>query len=72
MRFYIDKQVDGEWVEVEDTSHCTHITEDDNSAIRLAALGRIMDTVKPLIRKGESVKRACEKLSWLKAEDFLR
>lgn len=65
VRFSVEKLVGDEWEFVENSSYCTSIktTVPRETLERMAKV--IMREVKEAVLRGESVKRVCEKLSWM-------
>jgi len=67
-RFDVERLVDGEWVAVDDASYCTRLTADLPQNIIQKALGYLMDQLYSLASEGSSIKKACEYLSWIRAD----
>lgn len=71
LRFYVEKrrveepEVFGEWEDIEDASYCTNINANilDERAKELAQM--ILDEVYDAVLAGQSIKKLCERLSWL-------
>jgi len=64
-RFYVSRLVDGDWKDVDDASYCTLVPIDtpDEVVDKLAAY--IMQQVGERVRNGDSIKKLCERLSWI-------
>lgn len=50
---------------VEDASYCTQIPADTDDAILVKLLNTIMLEVHEPLKNGHSIKKICERLSWL-------
>ncbi len=69
LRFSVDFMPAGEseWQEVDDSSYCTRVPSSEvNSDRANALLNCIMDEVYSPLQGGYSIKKTCEKLSWIK------
>jgi len=65
IRFTVYKKEGKEWVQVDDASYCTTMTILDDRE-KLTCIARsILEEVKDPIESGYSVKKLCERLSWL-------
>lgn len=64
LRFTVYR-LDQDWEQVEDASYCTAIPVDTDPAVIANYLARIMVEVYKPVMAGQSVKRACEDMSWL-------
>ena len=72
-RFVPDKKetLGGLWEQIDDASYCTNLNADNvttEQAKKAAKL--IMDLVMSTIKAGESVKKLCDKLSWIESSDI--
>jgi len=65
LRFDVYHFEDGEWVAVDDSSYCTQIPAETQTENLYDLLQIIMDEVYEPVSSGQSVKRMCERLSWL-------
>ena len=66
LRFYVDKLVDDCWEEVDSGSYCTSLNVDKISDVqKIQVCQFIHAAVEPLIKQGLSIKKACEKFSWV-------
>lgn len=65
LRFDVSKFEDGSWEAVDDSSYCTQIpaTTEPGQVMKIAE--RILDEVEDAVRSGNSIKRQCERLSWI-------
>ncbi len=68
LRFDILSLVDDKWVAVDDASYCTLIPVDVSDAKKREYLEFIMDHVHEPVTSGYSIKKLCERLSWLGLE----
>ena len=66
-RWQDDEEMDGGgyYLELNDASYCTQLPESAGLPIQTMALGVIMEAVYDLIQSGQSIKKVCERLSWL-------
>jgi hypothetical protein len=71
-RFVISKWEYGNWREVDDGSQLVNVPTDAEDEIKLALLYFIMGEVKDLVESGESIKKACEILSWITPESLFK
>jgi len=72
LRFSVDQKVDAsyEWSGVENASYCTRIPIDTDRAV-LDRIGQhILRQVEDPLSNDYSIKRLCEKLSWISPEEF--
>jgi len=65
LRFYVQRQVDGRFEDVEDGSSCTQISDDSKWTVKMVRAEEIMDAVYDYVICGMSIKKICERLSWL-------
>ncbi len=81
LRFCVlGKTLEGEWVELDETSQCTELSADLPWLIRLRAAAHIFEQVEGGLALGSSdelgsetgrkVRRLCESLCWLSDPDF--
>ena len=54
-----------EWMPIEDASYCTQFPVKANPIARQLALNYLMDEVWDEVIQGHSIKKLCEKLSWI-------
>jgi hypothetical protein len=54
-----------EWEAIDDASYCTNIDADSHWHDVMSFLTTLMDEVYEPVRDGYSIKKVCEKLSWL-------
>ena len=65
LRFDVDHLVDGEWEPVDNGSMCTGLSADISPEKANVALQIIMKEVGDPVRAGNSIKKTCERLSWI-------
>lgn len=67
LRFDISKRMDGEqdWSEIPDSSYCTQIPAHSSFDTLEKALDMIMDEIFYAVVEGNSIKKACERMSWI-------
>lgn len=68
LRFYIEIQNPedkDDWNDVEDASYCTMIPTSASNEIQEKAVKYLMSQVKDELLAGNSIKKLCEKLSWI-------
>jgi hypothetical protein len=71
MRFDVyHRSVGGEWEDPGDASYCTQINDNVLDEVKRRALEHLMSEIGPEINAGNRVKRLCERLSWISADDF--
>lgn len=70
IRFAVETLVDGEWEPVENSSYCTTVPTTAERLTLERMADAIMREVFDLVKRRESVKRVCEKLSWLSEESL--
>jgi len=58
----------GEWLAVDDASYCTQVPVDTAPEVRQTLLRFIMDEVYEPVTDGHSIKKLCERLSWISPE----
>jgi hypothetical protein len=64
-RFYISKLVFGEWEEISDASYCTLVPTGTSDDVQRKLLQILMDRVFDEVKNGHSIKKLCERLSWI-------
>jgi len=69
-RFDVEKLNDGEWQLVEGASYCTLLTADLPLDKLQKALNYLAGHIIPIAKNGESLKKTCEYLSWVRADWF--
>lgn len=69
-RFDVEKFNDGEWKLLEDASYCTLLTADLSTDKLQRALNYLAGHIIPIVKSGESLKKTCEYLSWIRADWF--
>lgn len=69
LRFSVYKREEGDyWEEVDDASYCTQLPATIHPNIARRAARYIMDWVEAPLKEGYSIKKICERLSWLDVE----
>jgi hypothetical protein len=66
LRFSVARFIDGEWQDVDDSSYCTQIPADAGDEVIYRALAHI----ESMLPEDGSIKKLCERLSWISPEDF--
>lgn len=69
-RFDVETLNDGKWQLVEDASYCTLLTADLPTDKLQRALSYLAGHIIPTVKSGESLKKTCEYLSWVRADWF--
>lgn len=73
LRFDVYRKIHARtWEFVDDASYCTLMPAGTNMAILKEALRHIMDFVEDSVTDGYSIKKVCERLSWIKPEWFVK
>jgi hypothetical protein len=67
-RFDVDRLIDSEWQAIDDASYCTRLTVDLPSDTIYKALNHLLNEVYEAASQGNSIKKACERLSWIQAD----
>lgn len=70
LRFYVSKLENGKWEGVEDASYCTQLPAQTSKIVLMMALRHIMEEVGDEVRSDSSIKKICERLSWLSPKSF--
>ena len=74
-RFYVSTIVTSEfeeyWEQVDSASYCTQVTDDVSSFELMGGLFIIAVAIFKPLQEGESIKKICEKLSWLSNKDLI-
>ena len=70
MRFTVLRSVGAEWEQVEDASYCTQIPVDTDAPTLARLLSYLFGEVYGPVSEGASVRRLCERLSWLSPFDL--
>jgi hypothetical protein len=65
LRFYLRWKKDGEWQDVPDCSYCTRLPTSTSPEVLEKIANEALDRVEEAARQGESLKRLCERLSWM-------
>jgi hypothetical protein len=56
------------WMEVEDASYCTQVPVDTPPLVRQYLLEILMEEIGPEVDQDHSVKKICERLSWIEPD----
>ena len=67
-RFDVDRKVDENWEPIDDASYCTRLTADLPSETIYKALDYLMNEIYSAASEGNSIKKTCERLSWIRAD----
>ena len=70
LRFDISRLENNEWTEIFDASYCTLFPADSSNQLKSKALKHIMNYIYSNASDGQSIKRDCEKLSWIEPSWF--
>jgi len=65
LRFDISLIDNGELIPIDDASYCTQVPVDTDDEILKAGLEMIMDEIFDAVILGNSIKKACERMSWI-------
>jgi hypothetical protein len=65
LRFSVYKKINGQWEAMDDASYCTQLPATITTKKALEAAGQILSLVEDTVLKGGSIKKICEKLSWI-------
>ena len=69
LRFTVSRMESGEWVAVEDASYCTQVPADTDAETLTRLLAGLFCEVYGPVSAGESIKKLCERLSWITPHD---
>lgn len=70
LRFDISVIEKGEVIPIDDASYCTQVPVNTKKKILKAGLEMIMDEIFDAVIEGNSIKKACERMSWIGVEDI--
>jgi len=62
---YVQSPEDGEWLAVDDASYCTLVPADSSEELLMKLLERLMSEIYDWASSGHSIKKLCERLSWI-------
>lgn len=65
LRFSVYKKINGQWEAMDDASYCTQLPATITTKKALEAAGQILSLVENTVLEGGSIKKICEKLSWI-------
>ena len=68
-RFDVNRKEGDTWVPVDNGSYCTAIRENASEQALIGYLHLIHDQVKDKVKGGISIKKVCERLSWMGSGD---
>lgn len=71
LRFDVSRLVNGEWEPVDNASYCTQLPASTSSDKISKALNSIMSEVADAVRDGASIKKTCERMSWISANELV-
>lgn len=70
LRFDVSQLVNGEWEAIDDASYCTQVPVSATPEQKAKGLQLIMDEVYEWASQGYSIKKLCERLSWISLESI--
>lgn len=65
LRFTVYKKVNDQWEAIDDASYCTQLPATITAERASEAAGQILSCVEGSVLNGDSIKKICEKLSWI-------
>ena len=65
LRFSVYKKINNDWEAIDDASYCTQLPATITVKRALEAAGQILSLVEDTVLEGGSIKKICEKLSWI-------
>lgn len=65
LRFDVSRKVGRRWEEIPDASYCTQIPAYANTQTKRKVLQILMRDIYPPASRGHSIKKLCERLSWI-------
>jgi hypothetical protein len=68
LRFDVFKKENGEWAEVSDASYCTLFPVNSSDDLKRKGLEFLMQEIWEEVDSGHSIKKLCERLSWIEPE----
>jgi len=68
LRFEVSRFEGDEWVPIDDASYCTQVPVSATPEQRAKGLQMIMDEIYEFASEGHSIKKLCERLSWISLE----
>lgn len=71
LRFDVSRLVNGEWEPVDNASYCTQLPASTSSDKIAKALTSIMSEVSDAVRGGFSIKKTCERMSWISDNELV-
>lgn len=70
LRFDVSRKRGNSWEAIDDASYCTQIPVSATEEQRAKGLQMLMDEVYYAASQGYSIKKACERLSWISLESL--
>lgn len=70
LRFDVSRKVGDSWEAIDDASYCTQVPVSATPDQRMKGLQLIMDEVYEWASQGYSIKKVCERLSWISLESI--
>lgn len=70
LRFDMSRKVGDDWEAIDDASYCTQVPVSATAEQRAKGLQMIMDEVYEWASQGYSIKKVCERLSWISLENI--
>ena len=65
LRFTVYKKINDQWEAIDDASYCTLLPATITVETATKAAGYILSQVEDTVLEGGSIKKICEKLSWI-------
>lgn len=65
LRFFVFQRQDGELVELDSCSYCTLLSDNLPDDLKRKAANYLLDRITHTISTGGSLKKECERLSWI-------
>jgi hypothetical protein len=65
LRFDVSVKRDGEWEAVDSASYCTQVPVATPEDVKAKGLEMIMDEVIDALAEDNSIRKACERMSWI-------
>jgi hypothetical protein len=69
LRFDVSELKNNEWIEIPDASYCTQFPTNTPDHLKKRALHVIMNKIYDHATTGQSIKRQCQFMSWIKPSD---
>lgn len=65
LRFSVYKKINDQWEAIDDASYCTQLPATIGMGTATVAAAHILRQVEDIVLEGGSIKKICEKLSWI-------